>query len=170
MRSYTGQINEEVQMLVLQWSVLPWIFWAHYQPLIMETNTSLLCQTISPDGSYPIANQEAQTIADVLTKEFICRFGVPLLIHTDQGRNFESKLMAEVCELLDIKKTRTTAYHPQSDGMVERFNQTLEAQLSKFADHNQRDWDQHIPFLLMAYRSAMHDTTGNTPAKMMLGR
>ena len=120
--------------------------------------------------AYPIANQEAQTIADVLTKEFICRFGVPLLIHTDQGRNFESKLMAEVCELLDIKKTRTTAYHPQSDGMVERFNQTLEAQLSKFADHNQRDWDQHIPFLLMAYRSAMHDTTGNTPAKMMLGR
>jgi len=78
--------------------------------------------------------------------------------------------MAEVCELLDVKKTRTTAYHPQSDGMVERFNQTLEAQLSKFADHNQRDWDQHIPFLLMAYRSAVHDTTGNTPAKMMLGR
>ena len=78
--------------------------------------------------------------------------------------------MAEVCELLDIKKTRTTAYHPQSDGMVERFNRTLEAQLSKFADHNQRDWDQHIPFLLMACRSAVHDTTGNSPAKMMLGR
>ena len=78
--------------------------------------------------------------------------------------------MAEVCELLDIKKTRTTAYHPQSDGMVERFNQTLEAQLSKFADHNQRYWDQHLPFLMMAYRSAVHDTTGNTPARMMLSR
>ena len=78
---------------------------------------------------------------------------MPLLIHTDQGRNFESKLMAEVCGLLDIKKTRTTAYHPQSDGMVERFNQTLEAQLSKFADHSQRDWDQHIPFLLRTLAS-----------------
>ena len=120
--------------------------------------------------AYSIADQENQTIADVLTKEFICRFGVPLLIHTDQGRNFESKLMAEVCELLDIKKTRTTAYHPQSDGMVERFNQTLEAQLSKFADHNQQDWDQHLPFLMMAYRSAVHDTTGNTSARMMFGR
>ena len=119
--------------------------------------------------AYPIPDQEAHTIADVLTKQFICRFGVPLLIHTDQGRNFESKLMADVCGLLDIKKTRTTAYHPQSDGMVERFNQTSEAQLSKFADHSQRDWDQHIPFLLMAYRSAMHDTTGNTPARIMLG-
>ena len=78
--------------------------------------------------------------------------------------------MAELCGLLDIKKTRTTAYHPQSDGMVERFNQTFEAQLSKFADHSQRDWDQHIPFLLMAYQSAMQDTTGNTPARIMLGR
>ena len=54
--------------------------------------------------AYPITDQEARSIADILTKEFICRFGVPLLIHTDQGRNFESKLM------VDIKKTRTTAY------------------------------------------------------------
>ena len=101
----------------------------------MGTSTLILCQIIS--------------------QEFICHFGV------DQGQNFESKLMAEVCELLEIKKTRTTAYHPQSDGMVERFTQTLEAQLSKFADHNQRDWDQHLLFLMMAYCSAVHDTTGN---------
>ena len=103
-------------------------------------------------------------------KQFICWFGVPLLIHSDQGRNFESELFAEMCRLLGIKKTRTTPYHPQSDGMVERFNRTLEAQLSKFADHNQKDWDEHIPFLLMAYRSATHDTTHCSPVKMMLGR
>ena len=75
-----------------------------------------------------------------------------------------------MCRLLGIKKTRTTPYHPQSDGMVERFNRTLEAQLSKFADHNQKDWEEHIPFLLMAYRSATHDTTSCSPARMMLGR
>ena len=75
-----------------------------------------------------------------------------------------------MCRLLGIKKTRTTPYHPQSDGMVERFNHTLEAQLSKFADHNQKDWDLHIPFLLMAYRSAIHDTTGCSPVKLMMGR
>ena len=101
-------------------------------------------------------------------KQFICRFGVPLLIHSDQGRNFESELFAEMCRLLCIKKTRTTPYHPQSEGMVERFNCTLEAQLSKFADHKQKDWDEHIPFLLMAYRSATHDTTHCSPVKMML--
>ena len=103
-------------------------------------------------------------------REFICWYGVPLLIHSDQGRNFDSESFAEMCRLLGIKKTRTTPHHPQSDGMVERFNRTLEAQLSKFADHNQKDWDEHIPFLLMAYRSATHDTTQCSPVKMMLGR
>lgn len=75
-----------------------------------------------------------------------------------------------MCRLLGVKKTRTTPLHPQSDGMVERFNRTLEAQLSKFVDQNQRDWDEHVPLLLMAYRTAVHDTTGVTPAKMMMGR
>ena len=118
----------------------------------------------------PIPDQEASTIAELLVKEVICRFGVPQLIHSDQGRNFESVLCAEMCQLLGIKKTRTTPYHPASDGMVERFNRTLEMQLSKFADDNQKDWDLHIPFLVMAYHSADHDSTGCSPSKMMLGR
>ena len=92
------------------------------------------------------------------------------MIHSDQGRNFESVLFAEVCQLLDIQKTQATPYHPQSDGMVERCNSTLEIQLSKFADYNQKDWDVHISMLLMAYRSAIYDTSGCTPAKLMLGR
>ena len=120
--------------------------------------------------AFPMPNQEACTIAELLVKEVVCRFGVPLLVHSDQGRNFESALFAEMCRLLGISKTRTTPYHPQSDGMVERFNRTLEAQLSKFVDHNQKDWDLHIPFLLMAYRSAAHDTTGCSPVKLMMGR
>ena len=58
--------------------------------------------------AYPMPNQEATTVAELLVKQFICRFGVPLLIHSDQGRNFESELFAEMCRLLGIKKTRTT--------------------------------------------------------------
>jgi len=72
--------------------------------------------------SYVIPNQEATTVAEKLVSEFVCRFGVPREIHSDQGSNFESKVMTAVCKLLDIDKTRTTPLHPQSDGQVERYN------------------------------------------------
>ena len=120
--------------------------------------------------AYPLPNQEATTVANALAQQFICRFGVPLEIHSDQGRNFESTLFSEMCRLLGIKKTRTTPLHPQSDGMVERFNRTILAQLSTFVEQHQRDWDQHIPMLLMAYQSAVHNSTRYTPARLMLGR
>ena len=120
--------------------------------------------------AYPLPNQEATTVAEALVKNFVCRFGVPLIIHSDQGRNFESLVFSEMCRLLGIHKTRTTPLHPQSDGMVEQFNRTIEDQLSKFVDDNQRDWDTHVPLLLMAYRTAIHETTGCTPAQLMMGR
>lgn len=69
--------------------------------------------------SYPILNQEASTVAEKLVGEFICRFGVPREIHSDPGTNCESKVMSEVCKLLDIEKMRTTPQQPQSDGRVE---------------------------------------------------
>ena len=117
-----------------------------------------------------MVNQEATTVAEILVRKVISRFGVPLSLHSDQGRNFESTVFSEMCRLLGVKKTHTTPLHPQSDCMVERFNRTLEAQLSKFVDQHQRDWDEHVPLLLMAYRTSAHDTTGVTPAKMIMGR
>ena len=119
---------------------------------------------------YPIPNQEATTVAEVLVNEFFCRFGVPLELHSDQGRNFESAVFREVCKLMGIRKTRTTPLHPQSDGMVERFNATLQQHLRIMVDEHQTDWDRHVPLFLMAYRSAVHETTGFTPAQVMFGR
>ena len=81
--------------------------------------------------AYPIHNQEAIIVAKRLVNEFICRFGVPLQIFTDQGEQFESQLFCEMCHLLAISKTRTSAYHPQSDGMVEKFNRTLASMLNE---------------------------------------
>ena len=86
---------------------------------------------------FPVPNMEAVTVAKILVNEVIARFGIPNQIHSDQGKKFESKLFKELCQLLQIDKTRTTPYHPQSDGMVERFNRTLVTMLSNFVnDHH----------------------------------
>lgn len=120
--------------------------------------------------AYAIPNQEATTVAQVLVEQFFSRFGVPLRLHSDQGRNFESCVFRECCQILGIEKTRTTPMHPESDGMVERFNRTLGQELAKRCKGKQEDWDKHLPFLLMAYRSAEHETTQYTPAQLMMGR
>lgn len=120
--------------------------------------------------AYSLPDQRAQTVADKLITEFICRFGTPTRIHTDQGRQFESNLFASMCEILEITKTRTTPYHPQSDGMVERFNRTLQQILSMFVNENKDDWDDHLPYITMAYRSCLHESTHCSPNLLMLGR
>ena len=114
-------------------------------------------------------DQEARSVTKLLVREVICRFGVPLFLHSDQGRNFKSSLFTKVCRLLGIEKTRTTSYHPQSDGMVERFNRTLENQLAKFVNEHHTDLDEYIPYILMAYHSAVHESTKCTPAKVLFG-
>ena len=88
--------------------------------------------------AHPLKRMDAATIASVFVSEFVSRFGAPESLHTDQGKNFDSRLFKDVCQLLGIKKTRTTAYHPSGDGLVERFNQTLERLLSHYVAENQR--------------------------------
>ena len=109
-------------------------------------------------------------MAGVLVDEFFTRFGTPVELHSDQGREFESCVFRECCELLGVRKTRTTPLHPQSDGMVERYNRTLAQQLAKYCADSQEDWDVKLPTLLMAYRSAVHEATEYTPARLMFGR
>nr|XP_055054004.1 uncharacterized protein LOC129439426 [Misgurnus anguillicaudatus] len=120
--------------------------------------------------AYAVPNQEARTVADVLLEGMFARFGVPAEVHTDQGRNFESRLFSEFCRQLGIWKTRTTPLHPQSDGLVERYNRTLATQLALCVSRDQRDWDLQLPLVLLATRSAVQETTGCTPALLMLGR
>ena len=90
-------------------------------------------------------------------------------MHSEQGKTFESNLFQSVCKLLDISKTRTTPYHPSSNGMIERFNQTLVNMISSFVDKRQQNWDEHLSLLTSAYRSAVHESTGYSPNLLMLG-
>ena len=118
----------------------------------------------------PIPNQEASTVADKLVDEVFLRFSAPEQLHSDQGRQFESQLIQEVCKLLHISKTRTTPYHPQSDGLVERFNKTLLAMLATCAKSNPLDWEKHVRKVCMAYNSSVQASTGYTPFYLMFGR
>ena len=117
--------------------------------------------------AFALPNHTAAVVADRLCTEVICRYGTPLQIHTDQGREFESALFAEVCERLGSLKTRTCPYRPQSDGFVERFNRTLKQMLSLFVSENHDDWDDHLPYLMMAYRATEQDSTKCTPNLLM---
>lgn len=117
-----------------------------------------------------LPNHEAETVADFLVTQVFTRFGVPGELHSDQGREFESRVFKECCRLLGVDKTRTTPLHPQSDGMVERYNATLVGQLARYCEEGQQDWDEWLPYVLMAYRAAEHEATHFTPARLMFGR
>ena len=91
--------------------------------------------------AYAIPNQEAITIATKLVNELFLRFSVPEQLHSDQGRQFESRLMTEICSVLGIHKTHTTPYHPQSDRLVERFNRTLLSMLSTCCQDHPFTWE-----------------------------
>ena len=105
-----------------------------------------------------------------MLNEVVCRYGVPASLHSDQGANLCSSVVYSLCELLGIATTRTSAYHPQGNGQVERFNRTLQSILAKTVDTNQDTWDSQLPKALFAYRTAVHDTTGFTPFHLTFAR
>ena len=117
----------------------------------------------------PLPDKTAHSVADAFFNQVVCRFGMPIVIHSDQGREFENKTMQELCILCGSHKTRTTPYHLESDGMVERFNRTLLMMLAMFAGKNREDWDDLLPTVMMAYRSSGHESTGFSPYRLMFG-
>ncbi len=99
-----------------------------------------------------------------------CRFGIPEQLHSDQGRQFESNLVREVSSILHIHKSRTTPYHPQSDGLVERVNRTLLSMMATTVRDYPFCWENHLRKLCMAYNTSLHPTPGHPPFFLMFGR
>ena len=119
--------------------------------------------------AYPLVTQEATEVATKICEEYFCRYGIPGELHSDQGRSFECTLLREICNLMGVKKTRTTPFHPQSDGLIERFNRTLADMLAKVVDLTQVDWDEKLPYALLAYRSSVNSSTGYSPSGALWG-
>ena len=100
--------------------------------------------------AFPTKHQKASTVADCLISKVFSRFGPPLVLHSDQGSNFESTLMHEICNIMGITETRTTAYHPRCDGQVERQNRTLQDMLGNYVSNRADDWDLLLDPVLFA--------------------
>ena len=119
--------------------------------------------------AFPLRKISARPIAQALLQLF-SRVGIPKEILTDQGTAFLSKSLKQVYGVLGIKGIKTTPYHPQTDGLVERFNQTLKNMLRKFVAENAKDWDRWLPYLLFAYREVPQASTGFSPFELLFGR
>jgi len=118
--------------------------------------------------AYPIPNKEAKTVAEQLVMQFMSRFGVPYWIKSDQGREFEG-VFAAVCELLGAEHRTSTAYHPQGNSNAERMVKVVRNLINAYCQ-DQTHWDEKLPLLTLAYRSAVHEVTGYTPNYLTFGR
>ncbi|KAL6473492.1 hypothetical protein MHYP_G00170530 [Metynnis hypsauchen] len=119
---------------------------------------------------YAVPDQRSTTVAKCLFENYIREHGIPEILHTDQGRQFESDLIRHLCKLLGVQKTRTSPYHPQGDGMVERFNRTLLDQLAKSLLQQPGEWDDCLNQVALAYNTCPHGTTGFSPFFLTHGR
>ena len=118
----------------------------------------------------PIHNTKAETIAKTIFKEWICHYGAPHVIHSDQGRNVDNNaIMNSLCQLFDVDKTRTTPYRPQCNGATERIHRTLSIMLKCFLSNHQ-DWDELLPGCLMAYRCSLNARTKYSPFELLFGQ
>lgn len=119
--------------------------------------------------AYPIPNQEAETVARTFVNEFVCKFALPEEILTDQGTNFMSNLFKSIAKLFKIKHIQTTAYHPESNGALERTHHTLTEYLKHYINNKQTDWDQWIPMATFAFNTTVHSSTKFTPYELVFG-
>ena len=120
--------------------------------------------------AFALPSCEVHRIASLLIDEIMTRHSAPRTLLSDRGRNFLSALLKKTRKMTNTSKLNTTAYPPQKDGLVERFNGTLAQTLSMFVSSNQKDWDQHLSQVLFAYRVSPGATTGESQFYFMVGK
>ena len=129
--------------------------------------TIMCCVTRYPEA-VPLRNITAKTVVKALVK-FFSTFGLPTVLQTDQGTNFMSKLFSAVLSNLSISHQVSSPYHPESQGALERWHQTLKAMLKKYCMDTSADWDEGVPFVLFAIRETVQESLGFSPADLVFG-
>lgn len=107
---------------------------------------------------FPLPDQSAARCASTILNEVFSRYGCPLSIHSDQGRNYESNIFQELCRMLEIKKTRTSIRNPKCNGQAERFNRTLFGMIKAYLKGEQDNWDLYLGCLLPRCLQDLHQT------------
>jgi len=120
--------------------------------------------------AFGIPDKKADTVAQVLVEQIVCRYGCPRTLLSDRGGEFLSELSNETYRLMNIKKLNTSGYRPQTNGMVEKFNHTLVQSISQYISIDQRDWDEFLPFACFQYRSCKNETTNESPYYLLFYR
>jgi hypothetical protein len=111
----------------------------------------------------------AQTTARTLFNDYICRYGVPKSILSDQGTHFKNQLMEAMAKLIGCNHIFSSVYHPQTNGLVERFNATFVPQIAKLQDRENNNWDEFLSPVVFAYNTGIHATTGYSPFQLQFG-
>ena len=120
--------------------------------------------------AFATKDKSAVTTARHLFYDWICRFGPPIILLSDQGKEFCNQVMDEVRKLSSIVQKTTSGYHPETNGLSEKSNDIIESALRKFTDGDNGNWDLWLPFILLCDRTRIHKAIGHTPMFMMFGR
>ena len=129
---------------------------------------TMMCNATRYPEAVPLRSINAEKITEALTT-FFTRYGLPKSVQTDQGTNFTSKLFQQVLDRLKIQHRMSTSYHPESQGALERFHQTLKTMLKTYCNDHQKDWDKGVPFVLFAAREAVQESLGFSPFELVFG-
>ncbi len=129
---------------------------------------TVMCQTTRYPAAYPLRTITARSVVRALS-QFISVFGIPKIIQSDQGSNFSSHLFSQILKQLHVKHNKASAYHAQSQGALERFHQTLKSLLRAYCTEMQRDWEEGLPWLLLAAREVTQESTGFSPNDLVFG-
>ena len=143
---------------------LPTITVGHRYLLCITDRYSKMVRTIT------LKNITAAAVAKAFCEHWVFRYGPPAHLLSDNGGKFIAKFFQDVCTILGIQKLFTTAYHPQTNGQVERYNRTILAGLRHFCSEHGRDWDRFSHVITFAYNNKVHRATGLTPLDLVLTR
>uniref|UniRef100_A0A8C1PH44 Gypsy retrotransposon integrase-like protein 1 n=1 Tax=Cyprinus carpio TaxID=7962 RepID=A0A8C1PH44_CYPCA len=129
---------------------------------------TIMCAATRFPEAVPLRNLKAKAVVKELMK-FCSTFGLPKVIQMDRGTNFTSRMSEQILKELDINHQLSSDYHPESQGVIERFHQTLKTMLRSYCVETGKDWDEGLPFLLFAVRETVQESLGYSPAELVFG-